>query len=365
MPRSHDAPVQPRLGYVDALRAFAAIAVAVFHFHHELRVLPAVLPEPLDVVLAHGYLGVNVFFVLSGFVIAWSLREARYSAGFVGRFALRRSLRLDPPYWVTIPMAAVVVANRANDPIRVTAPAILAHVFYLQGILGFRSFLDVFWTLCIEIQLYLFFCLMGWLAQTLERLTSRSWRRDLLGATTLVSLVLPFVIPESQWNKWFVVYWYQFALGVWACWSVSERRAQLWMAIAVAGALGLALRLGDAGPAVCVATACALAAAQASPRGAYRGMSVLATLGRRSYSFYLLHALVGVGFLRRWNDHLSASVTYDVLGLGLAFALAFAAAELLFRLVERPSMAFSRRIQLRPTPVAAPMPAATALTPNQ
>jgi peptidoglycan/LPS O-acetylase OafA/YrhL len=343
-----DGTSAPRLAHIDALRALAALAVAVFHFHRELRVLPVVIPESVDVVLAHGYLGVNIFFVLSGFVIAWSLRDARYSLDVVARFALRRSLRLDPPYWLTVALAAVVVARRVNDPIPVSVASVVAHAFYLQNILGFRNFLDVFWTLCIEVQLYLFFCLLAGLAQSLGDMTRLPWKTGLLGATTVASLALPLVTPAEHSSGWFMTYWYQFALGVWACWCTSSRGARVWFAMAVGGALGLGARLGDSGPAVCAVTAAALAGAQRwSGVATSPGIIRLALMGRRSYSFYLLHALVGVGFLRRWNSIVPPSLVHDVVGLIVAFLLAFASAELLHRWVERPSLALSRRIRLR------------------
>ena len=63
------------------------------------------VPAPLETALKLGFVGVDIFFVLSGFVIAYSVREARITPRFLGRFALRRSIRLDPPYWITIAIA--------------------------------------------------------------------------------------------------------------------------------------------------------------------------------------------------------------------------------------------------------------------
>jgi peptidoglycan/LPS O-acetylase OafA/YrhL len=62
----------------------------------------------------HGDLGIQIFFVISGLLMACllmacSVRGYRMSGRFLARFALRRSVRLDPPYWVTI--AAVIVTR--------------------------------------------------------------------------------------------------------------------------------------------------------------------------------------------------------------------------------------------------------------
>ena len=63
--------------------------------------LTSVLPLSLPKILRHGDLGVEVFFVLSGFVIAHQ-RGRPITPAFAGRFALRRAIRLDPPYYFTI-----------------------------------------------------------------------------------------------------------------------------------------------------------------------------------------------------------------------------------------------------------------------
>ena len=80
-----------RLQLVDGLRGIAASMVVLFHFWGNLPdasrdIVPGFLHWPFE----HGNLGVDVFFVLSGFVIAHSIRNAVPSASYVARFALRR-----------------------------------------------------------------------------------------------------------------------------------------------------------------------------------------------------------------------------------------------------------------------------------
>src|SRR5947209_6304964 len=68
-----------RLLFVDGLRGIAALAVMGYHYYGNPTLhnqLSQVTPETLDRVLRHGWLGVQVFFVLSGFVIAYSLRNS-------------------------------------------------------------------------------------------------------------------------------------------------------------------------------------------------------------------------------------------------------------------------------------------------
>ena len=69
------APARPRLAFIDALRGLAAVAVMLYHFCTG-RALPTLrdgLPDLVVGAIGHGWLGVQTFFVLSGFVIALSL----------------------------------------------------------------------------------------------------------------------------------------------------------------------------------------------------------------------------------------------------------------------------------------------------
>src|SRR6202000_495333 len=94
-----------RYALVDALRGFAAFAVL---FHHATLLpateaaMPNLVPACLLSLSAGGSLGVQVFFVLSGFVIAHSLSDSSLTIRELGRFMVRRQCRLDPPYWTVL-----------------------------------------------------------------------------------------------------------------------------------------------------------------------------------------------------------------------------------------------------------------------
>ena len=72
---------------LDALRGLAALAVVVFHLG-QVRLAPDLVP--------HGYLAVDFFFVLSGFVVAHAYEEALRGSLSFRSFALRRAIRLYP-----------------------------------------------------------------------------------------------------------------------------------------------------------------------------------------------------------------------------------------------------------------------------
>src|SRR5262249_34471508 len=129
------------------------------------------LPTPFAAAFLHGNLGVAIFFSLSGFVIAHSLRALHVKPAIAARFMLRRAIRLDPPYWTAIAFtisASVISAHllAGKTPTPVTPDQIAAHLFYLQEALRYSAISTVFWTLCQEIQFYLGYALLLCAAHT-------------------------------------------------------------------------------------------------------------------------------------------------------------------------------------------------------
>ena len=66
-----------RLLFIDGLRAFAAIAVVLFHLHAASvsKVFFTTIPQPIQIILKNGAVGVQVFFVISGFIVVYSLED--------------------------------------------------------------------------------------------------------------------------------------------------------------------------------------------------------------------------------------------------------------------------------------------------
>src|SRR5262245_59986169 len=147
---------------IDGLRGIAAISVVMFHLDLAItRSSPGWTPALIHALLREGFLGVDIFFVISGFVIAYSVRNGDYTPGYLLRFWFRRSIRLDPPYWFAIAAEIILIIAglrflpELHTPIP-TAQNVVAHVFYAQNFYGYDNILTIFWTLCYEVQFYLF-----------------------------------------------------------------------------------------------------------------------------------------------------------------------------------------------------------------
>ncbi len=92
---------KPRYELLDGLRGVAAFLVILYHFGEGFAT------SPVDQMMNHGYLAVDFFFVLSGFVIGYAY-DGRWSRGMTaGRFMLRRVIRLHPMVVLSVMLGAV------------------------------------------------------------------------------------------------------------------------------------------------------------------------------------------------------------------------------------------------------------------
>lgn len=142
----------PRLADLDFLRFLAASSVLLYHFTYT-RSLGASAPlagsAAIATVTKFGYLGVELFFVISGFVILWT------ATGRTPRqFAISRALRLFPTFWACLILTCLFLWTFAHPDRWPTAPQILANATMLPGYIGFEYIDVVYWTLAVEIKFY-------------------------------------------------------------------------------------------------------------------------------------------------------------------------------------------------------------------
>jgi len=236
-----------RLRSIDGMRGLAAMAVVLFHLSGKMiDELQAVLPDFITIVMSYGYLGVPVFFVISGIVISLSVNNRKVTLRYAGNFALRRSIRLDITYWASICFILVLMTLNNNflggDNPYPSMGSVLLNMFYLQGLFSVEPVISVvYWTLCLEIQLYLFFLASVWLSQTLsKRLNFDYYKVHLSGVVLLgiYSLTLEQQITSLSVPGLFVPYWHYFLIGLLISNVVRGEKASIpilfsWMAIEI------------------------------------------------------------------------------------------------------------------------------------
>jgi peptidoglycan/LPS O-acetylase OafA/YrhL len=154
----------------------------------------------LSQIFKYGYLGVNVFFILSGFVILLTAYDKDAIA-----FTVARMVRLYPAYWicVTLTTFAIVITGTNHNPVSLLQ--YFANLTMLHSFAGIEDISGVYWTLAIELQFYfLIFVVLA--AGQVRRLGY------FLGLWLLASIILSvrephgiahfFLFPE--WSSYFI-----------------------------------------------------------------------------------------------------------------------------------------------------------------
>jgi peptidoglycan/LPS O-acetylase OafA/YrhL len=314
------------------------------------------MPAPVEWFFKLGHLGVPIFFVLSGFVIAHSIGKDRVTPGYFGRFILRRSLRLDPPYWASIVlMIAMMTLAHMVIPFHETGyPTwgnLLAHLFYLQGLLGYPQINAIYWTLCIEIQFYLVFCALIGVSQLFRKDANddRSLRW-LFAIGALVSLIWPFRLAFSTINPGlFLPFWHGFLLGAFAYWAFIGRIKSLLFYLYAATLVLAASLYQDSFTLTCVlVSALLLEVGRAGRLHLWLNWRWLQFAGLISYSLYLVHnPITGAAFNVGYRLTGRSPAT-EALWLVLVVLIDVAVAYAFWYLIERTSTRWSKHVKLKP-----------------
>ncbi|MYV72061.1 acyltransferase family protein [Streptomyces sp. SID2131] len=189
-----------RLYALDGLRLGAALMVVMYHYMARGGGWPtpvkAIFPDAFRI-SAYGYLGVQLFFVISGFVICMSAWDRPVKAFFVSRV-----VRLYPAYWFAVVATTVTVAVIPGGRRHLPWNDVLTNLTMLQQPLRVAHVDPVYWTLFTELRFYLIFALVAWWGLTYKRvlLFCCVW-----GAATLLVAKAPpgplrlLLIPEYSW----------------------------------------------------------------------------------------------------------------------------------------------------------------------
>ena len=354
------APRAERLRYVDALRAIAALLVV---WLHTIAAFGRVSPETqatggwFRAVVANvdvGHVGVVVFFLISGFVIPFSILPDR--AAPVGAFAIKRFFRIYPAYWVSVPLAALVVFWIWGTAF--STRELLINLTLLQDVFGVRAAEGVYWTLLVELVFY---------ALCIVLLVTRSLfdvRR-----VALVAAVLGLVYVAVQASHWVrhlyitssVPYWF-LNLSVMftgallrSRWDDTVGRRDRIADLLLGGLIVtyvLVLPIGAwlvFGPQhnMPLTYAIGFAIFMLGTRAVRIETRVSDWLGRISYSIYLFHVIVFTA-IEWWLLKQPAGSTWRTQHLGVYAAVGLAAvlviASLSYRLVERPGIRLGHRL---------------------
>ena len=138
-----------RILELDALRGLAAVAVVLFHYTTRYDELFG-HSQSLELAVAWGHYGVDLFFMLSGFVILLSLERTANA----GRFAWGRFSRLYPTYWAAAIVTFAVVSMVGLAGQEVSLADALLNLTMVQSLLGAEHIDGAYWSLQAELIFY-------------------------------------------------------------------------------------------------------------------------------------------------------------------------------------------------------------------
>jgi len=322
---------------VQMLRAVAAMMVVAFHLPHYLGG-----PPGQDLPILNG--GVDLFFVISGFVMMISTRHRRDGGADLASFAAQRLWRIVPLYWLaTLVFIAFLAADGRLVQWPETLRSLLFIPYYDVTTQLVQPVLPVGWTLNLELAFY------GVFAATL---LLRPWRQVMaIGALFGAAVALRIVMqpPASS-----VLFFYtspilfEFVAGMVVALAAGHlRRLPLWtglLLIAAAAVAALALGLtmdlprtiALGGPAIALVSGAVIIDRRLGARAAWP----LPLLGDASYSMYLTHLMV-----------LSAMAPLALrlppwLGAVALFTACLVIAVVVYLAVERPILRLRRSLRL-------------------
>jgi peptidoglycan/LPS O-acetylase OafA/YrhL len=327
---------RPHIYSIDLLRASAVLFVCLFH----LTAAGGIIDHPqLSAFMSWGgHDGVCLFFIVSGFVIPFALFNGAYTLRAFPRFMAKRIVRLEPPYIVSIALAAALwwrfQFSAGGPPLDITPGTAVLHLGYLIDIA--RSFgaavewyVPVYWTLGYELQYYVYVALLFPLIASRDASVRVGSAALLIGAKyALLAAPAPLFLNYAEY----------FAFGI----VLFQRRVALStplecaiLALLLVGCMAIdSWRFAIYGPLV-VGILISRDINWAPAR----------MLGPISYSLYLTHDTFGM-WLR------GALMTKLDLGAlpaaTLAIIASIAFATLFYWLIERPSLTLSKRISYAP-----------------
>jgi exopolysaccharide production protein ExoZ len=342
-------PAHPRVPAIQLLRALAALMVVLLHTTHEAQAISGHAPGTYHEPAFPLVMGVDLFFVISGFVMVVASTELFQSDRGPKIFFFRRLSRIVPPYWLATGLFLLMFLATPHA-INSEAPSfgnILRSFLFVPY--GPEPVYKVGWTLNYEMFFYVCFSLII----SMQRLRGVV----ILTMTFLCLVILGFVLqPNSPiFRFWTAPIILEFIMGAWIGLIFLSKRRLGWQTALLLALIGIScpffgFRVDPFGllgrslywglPAAFLVAACSLSAELPD----LPCLMPFIFLGNASYALYLWHPFVIRLTKNLWNyGHLGR--TFGLRSyVAASMALAVIAACVIYRFVEKPATAVVQKI---------------------
>ncbi|MEZ0089447.1 acyltransferase family protein [Streptacidiphilus sp. EB129] len=344
--RPSSRPGGGRIAVLDGLRLLAALMVVGYHYlafgRGWDRPVQQLFPH-LYRLASYGWLGVYLFFLISGFVICLSC----WGRG-LGSFFVSRTIRLYPAYWFAVLLTTVVLTFIPGPYHRLSLSDVGTNLTMMQEPVGISDVDGVYWTLWTELRFYLVFALVVWKGLTYRRVVIFCclWACASIVAGGISSPLLDLVVmPDVSWYfiagmAFFLMWKFRSTALLWGIVAFSFLMGQHYLLLEHVRAEGyMRHTIPTWGTAVFLVAFFALMAGVALgwfDRIAWRW---LPSAGALTYPLYLLHEYIGWNVISRLQHRIPPLALVALLVVGMA-ALAWC----VNRFVERPGSTLLRRV---------------------
>jgi exopolysaccharide production protein ExoZ len=338
--------MKSKLLWVESGRGLAALAVVLYHCGNMMNLPQYSGAIGLNGIFRFGYLGVDFFFVLSGFIIYLVNAKMHGQISEIPRYFVRRIARIFPAYWVIFLGGLLVNQLIQRDKVAITSTFLVAELFLVNA--G-DLFIGPAWTLQNELLFYAVFAAF-FFSKRLGILSLCVW----LILTISARLAAPELLsPASPWMvKTLTPYAMHFLTGVlvgfWYVEKLDSKKLFAGLALIFCSALSFQPTVHDDSLLSFLVSATAFGAVLlvllVLEAQGVKAFKPLVWLGKISYSLYLVH-IFAIGYLFAALARLGVykKIPESILFLSITLISCFLA-WCIYELVEKPAVKFGQTL---------------------
>lgn len=331
-----------RLPFIDAMKGVGCIAIVLHHlaiYGPMSEIVAQSAPWLIDGLVTYARLAVQMFFVLAGFLVASQIApEGQTIEKAPAPLIWKRYKRLITPFLFAVALATLITAvvrpwfvheSLSDAP---SLAQLIAHALLLHDILGIQALSAGVWFVAIDFQLFAATVILT----ALMHRSSDTWRAAFpVLIMLLAALSLLIVNRVSEYENYAPYFFGAYGLGMLSYWSTRPGRALTGLiVISTLGATSLVLEFRNA---ITVALATAVLISIASQKNwleRWPKPGIMTWLGQRSYSIFLIHYGICIGFNAIWHKLFPAGVLINAIGILAAVLASVASGAVLYRYVE-------------------------------